>query len=390
MGGGLIGLATAYALTQARPGARIILLEKETRIAQHQSGRNSGVIHAGVYYEPGSLKARLCRAGLHATLAFCRAHQVPHAQCGKLIVATTLFELERLRALEIRARANEVAVEWLDQQALRQCEPHITGVAALRVAETGMVDYPALAERLSALLQAAGVVIALNAEVTRVRELSDHIELDTPGQAYRGHQLITCAGLHADRLARMAGLDFDFALVPFRGEYFRLSPSRNDLTRHHIYPVPDPTLPFLGIHLTRLIDGGVSVGPSAMLAFAREGYRLGQIDSDHVRAMARFPGLWRLLARHSRAGLAELRCALSTSAYLAEVRKYCPTLNLDDLLPHPSGVRAQAVTRDGRLLHDFLILNTPRATYVCNAPSPAATAALPIGAEIARQVLARG
>ena len=389
VGGGLVGLASAYALRPARPGARVVLVEKEARLAQHQSGHNSGVIHAGVYYEPGSLKARLCRAGHAATLAFCRAHQVPYEQCGKLIVATNALELARLKALEQRAGANEVPVEWLEGPALQQCEPHIAGLAALRVAATGMVDYPALAERLGTLLRNAGVEIVCNAEVTKVRESVDQVEIETPGGAYVGRHLIVCAGLHADRLARLAGLALDFLVVPFRGDYFRLASGRAELIRQHIYPVPDPTLPFLGIHLTRLIDGGISVGPSAMLAFAREGYRLGEIDFGDLAEMARFPGVWRLLARHARAGVAELRCALSRSYYLEEVRKYCPSLNLEDLQPHPSGVRAQAVSRAGHLLHDFLIRNTARATYVCNAPSPAATAALPIGVEIVRQVLAR-
>ncbi len=389
VGGGLVGLSTAYSLVHARPGSRVVVVEKEAGLAQHQSGHNSGVIHAGVYYEPGSLKARLCRAGHAATLDFCRAHQVPYELCGKLIVATNRLELERLKALERRAIANEVAVEWLEGTALRQREPHIAGLAALHVAATGMVDYPALAARLGILLRNAGVAIECAAEVTKVREREGQIELETARGAYVGKHLIVCAGLHADRLARLAGLVLEFAVVPFRGDYFRLAAGRAELIRHHIYPVPDPTLPFLGIHLTRLIDGGISVGPSAMLAFAREGYRLGQINLGDLAEMACFPGVWRLLARHARAGLAELRCAISKSYYLKEVQKYCPTLNLDDLQPHPSGVRAQAVSREGYLLHDFLIRNTARATYVCNAPSPAATAALPIGVEIVRQVLAR-
>lgn len=387
VGAGLVGLATAWKLLAVRPDARILILEKEAVIASHQSGRNSGVIHAGVYYEPGSLKARFCREGLLATYAFCAEHGVPHARCGKLIVATSLTEVSRLKELASRAEQNAATVDWLDQSALTAVEPAVTGLAALRVHETGMADYPAMARALCDLITAGGARVELGQAVQSVREHADGVEVQTPGAAYTAGHLIVCAGLQGDRLARQAGLALDFALVPFRGDYFRLSSSHDALITHHIYPVPDPALPFLGIHLTRLVEGGVSVGPSAMLAFAREGYRLGDVNARDLVEMARFPGLWRLLGRHAGAGLRELGCALVRSRYLREVRKYCPTLELADLLPHPSGVRAQAVSRNGRLLHDFIIRETAHATFVCNAPSPAATASLPIGAEIARRAL---
>jgi L-2-hydroxyglutarate oxidase len=387
IGAGLVGLATAWKLLSARPDARVLVLEKEHAVAIHQSGRNSGVIHAGVYYEPGSLKARFCREGLQATYAFCAEHGIPHARCGKLIVATNPQEVLRLKALAERAEQNAASVAWLDQGALSAAEPAVTGLAALRVDDTGMADYPAMARTLAQLITAAGARIELGHTVQSVRECSDGVEVQTPGAAYSARHLIVCAGLQGDRLARQAGLALDFAIVPFRGDYFRLRDAHATLIRHHIYPVPDPALPFLGIHLTRLVEGGISVGPSAMLACAREGYRLSDFNARDLREMVFFPGLWRVLGRHAGAGLRELGCALSKSRYLREVRKYCPSVQLEDLLPHPSGVRAQAVSRDGQLLHDFLIRETAHATFVCNAPSPAATASLPIGAEIARLAL---
>lgn len=387
IGAGLVGLATAWKLLGARPTARILVLDKEAAVATHQSGRNSGVIHAGVYYEPGSLKARFCREGLQATYAFCAEHDIPHARCGKLIVATNTDEVLRLKALASRARDNAATVHWLARAELEAIEPAVTGLAALQVHDTGMADYPAMARTLETLIRAAGARVELGQSVRAVRERADFVEIETASAAYSARHLIVCAGLHGDRLARQAGLALDFAIVPFRGDYFRLRDRHAQLISHHIYPVPDPSLPFLGIHLTRLIEGGISVGPSAMLALAREGYRLHDVDGRDLAEMALFPGLWRVLGRHAGAGFRELGCALSKSRYLREVRKYCPAVGLDDLLPHPSGVRAQAVSRDGRLLHDFLIRETAHATFVCNAPSPAATASLPIGAEIARLAL---
>ena len=387
IGGGLVGLSTAWQLLKARPGARVLVLEKERAVACHQSGRNSGVIHAGVYYEPGSLKARLCRAGLKETYSFCAEHGVPHARCGKLIVATTALEESRLAALATRATANGVPLEWLDAAQLRAAEPAVSGRAALKVHETGMADYPAMARTLVQLIEALGGTVALGVEITDIRERADCLELQAPDAVFTTRQLVVCAGLQGDRLARRAGLALDFAIVPFRGNYFRLPAHRAGLIRHHIYPVPDPGLPFLGIHLTRLIDGGISLGPSAMLAFAREGYALTRVSARDVADMCIFPGLPRLLWRHRRAGLSELACALSPARYLREAQRYCPELTQDDLLPMPSGVRAQAVSREGHLLHDFLIRRTARAVFVCNAPSPAATACLPIGAEIVREML---
>ncbi len=387
VGGGIVGLATAYTLQSMVPGARVVIIEKEPRLAQHQTGRNSGVIHAGVYYEPGSLKARLCQEGLNATLSFCRDHDIPFAQCGKLIVATDELELTRLKTLASRAAANGVVTEWLDDVALRAREPQVRGLAALFVSATGMVDYAEVALKLAERIRAAGGEFRLSATVVGLHENSDDVVITTSAGRITATKIIVCAGLYGDRLAKLVGLTLDFSIVPFRGAYFRLPDSRRDLINHHIYPVPDPALPFLGIHLTRLIDGGISVGPSAMLAFAREGYGLTTINGRDVGEMLLNPALWRVLACHWRAELTELRCALSPGYYLREVQKFCPQLTRADLLPYRAGVRAQALSRDGKLIHDFVIRRTPHTVFVCNAPSPAATAALPIAREIVAQAL---
>ena len=385
VGGGILGLATAYQLMRRQPAARITLLEKEPQIALHQSGRNSGVIHAGVYYEPGSLKARLCRAGLKQTIEFCQAHSVPYLQCGKLIVATSSDETERLRILALRAAANGASSHWLAAGELAEREPAIRGEAALLIPESGMVDYGAVCHALRLYLLKAGVELRLNTEVLTLRESASEVVATTNAEARTARYAIVCAGVLGDRLARRAGLKVEFALIPFRGDYYRLPAARSGLVNHHIYPVPDPRLPFLGVHLTRLIDGGISVGPSAMLAFAREGYDRLSFDVRDSYEMLKFPGLWRLLARFPAAGVQELAAASSSRFYLRLVHKYCPEIELSDLLPHPSGVRAQAVSRDGKLVHDFILRQTARITYVLNAPSPAATSALPIAAEIIAQ-----
>ncbi|MGR9091501.1 MAG: L-2-hydroxyglutarate oxidase [Gammaproteobacteria bacterium] len=382
IGAGIVGLATALRLRQRYPDASIAVIEKEQLPAAHQSGHNSGVIHAGVYYEPGSAKAVLCRAGLAATLAFCRANDIPFEQCGKLVVATNSLEHERLRALHERAASNGVACELLDRSALAAIEPHVRGVAALRVRETGIVDYAAVARAMAARLSRDGVDLHFKAHVTAIDETGHGIELATSTGTVATAHLIACAGLQSDRIATLAGIGGGFAIVPFRGDFYRLPASRADLVRHLVYPVPDPALPFLGVHLTRTIDGGMIVGPSAMLAFDRETYAKFAFSWRDVKALARTPGLARLLLQFRGAGITECLHAVSRRAYLRAVRKYCPDLTLADLSGHSCGIRAQAVSPDGRLMHDFLIRRTPRSVHVCNAPSPAATAALPIADRI--------
>jgi len=387
IGAGIIGLAVARALQQREPHAKVLVVEKETIVAAHQTGHNSGVIHAGIYYEPGSLKARLCRAGLERTIAYCREHGVAYEQCGKLIVAVDEVELQRMRALYERAEKNGAPVKLMSAAELREREPAVTGLGALFAPETGIVDYPGLCRSLAAEIAERGE-IRFGIEVHAISEEAETVYVETSGTVIRTQRLVVCGGLQADRLLRASGQPVDFAVVPFRGDYYALPASRRDLVKHLIYPVPDPTLPFLGIHLTRMIDGGITVGPSAMLAFARERYTRAAIDARDLFDACRFPGTWRVLARYPRAGLKELGYALSPALYLRAVQRYCPELTSADLLPYQCGIRAQAVSPDGRLIHDFLLRRTPRTLHVCNAPSPAATAALPIADEVVARLLA--
>ncbi len=387
IGGGIVGVSTAMQLAERAPGLSIILLEKEDALARHQTGHNSGVIHAGVYYAPGSLKARYCREGAAATYRFAREHGLPVEQCGKLIVATSAIEVDRLKDLHGRASANGLEPEWIGGARLRELEPNITGLAAVRVASSGIADYPAITRRMAEVARGRGVEIRCGTAVVDIREEAAAVEIVTRGGSLRARRAIVCAGLLADRLARRCGLSPDFQIVPFRGEYFVL-PGRHDrIVDHLIYPVPDPALPFLGVHLTRMIDGSVTVGPNAILALAREGYRWRDVNLRDMAETLRFGGFWRMLGRHTAASVDELRGSLSRRRYLELCRKYCPSLELDDLRPYPAGVRAQAVMRDGTLVHDFLIQRSRRCLHVCNAPSPAATAALPIGAHLVDQFL---
>ena len=378
VGAGIVGLAVAMRLQQQQPRTRIKILEKEDRVAAHQSGHNSGVIHAGVYYEPGSLKARLCRAGLIQTIAFCRQHEIEFRQCGKLIVATNSREAVRLDELYDRARKNGVECRRVDARELDELEPNVSGIAALQVTETGIVDYAAICRKMLDIVSAGGGEIITQAEVTGIQEASTDVRVDTSASSFSAKRLIVCAGLQSDRMAKLAGLPADFAIIPFRGDFFRLSAERADIVNHLIYPVPDPSMPFLGVHLTPTIDGGMTVGPSAMLALHREAYKKFAVSIPDLSEMIRYRGLWRLLLRYPQAGASEFFHAVSRRAYLRAIRKYCPRLEMSDLVEHQCGVRAQAVSRDGYLIHDFLIKRTSRTTHICNAPSPAATASLPI------------
>ena len=389
IGGGIVGLASALALIERCPGASLVLLEKEADVARHQTGHNSGVIHSGIYYAPGSLKAQLCKAGTAATLAFAAEHGVAYEVCGKLIVATDRLELARLADLAARAAINGIACETLDAAELARREPMIAGLGALWIASTGIVDYPALARAMAARIVALGGRIETGAAVSAIREEAGGVAVTAGERRWSVRQLVVCAGLQADRLARLGGIDADFRIIPFRGEYYRLPTAKAQIAKALIYPVPDPALPFLGVHLTRTIDGGMTVGPNAVLGLAREGYARGSVDARDLADIVSFAGFWKLARAQWRSGLAELRGSLSRRAYLALCRKYCPSLELADLLPEVAGIRAQAVLRDGTMVHDFLIRETRRSVHVCNAPSPAATSALPIGAMIADQVLAQ-
>ncbi len=383
IGGGIVGVATGLELSRRHSGLAVVVLEKEPVLAAHQSGRNSGVIHAGVYYQPGSLKARLCKAGVSATVAFCREHGLAFEQCGKLMVATDAAEAARMEALDQRCHANGIAVERLDASELRRREPHIAGVGALHVAATGITDYAAITRAMANLLRAGGGEVRTEFAVEGIEETVSGVVVRGGSLEVTARHVIVCAGVMADRLAKLCGIEVDFQIVPFRGEYYRLGRDKDRLVQHLIYPIPDPDLPFLGVHLTRMIGGYITVGPNAVLALSRNGYGWGDISLGDLSDMVQFSGFHRLLAAHGKAGLAELCSSLSRRRYLDLCRRYCPELTLADLQPYRSGVRAQAVMRDGSLAHDFLIRETERTIHVCNAPSPAATSAIPIARHIA-------
>jgi L-2-hydroxyglutarate oxidase len=388
VGGGIVGLATAREILKRRPGTSLVLLEKEADLAAHQTGHNSGVIHAGVYYAPGSLKARLCRAGNQQTKQFCAEHGIPIEECGKLIVATTPIEVQRLADLRKRCAANEIAAREVAGADLVTLEPRIAGLAALLVPSTGIVDYRQVSLALAEEIRKHGGEMRLRTCVRAITERSGEVEiLLTEGEPVRASQLIACAGLQADRLARAARLDVPLRIIPFRGEYFQLPTTKSNVVRHLIYPVPDPELPFLGVHLTRMINGRVTVGPNAVLGFAREDYSHFSFNLRDTAETLCFSGFWHIARMHWRSALNELRGSLQRSRYLQECRKYCPELTLQDLQPYPAGIRAQAVLPDGTLVHDFMFADTPRMVHVLNAPSPAATAALPIARLIAARAL---
>ena len=388
VGGGIVGLSTAWQLQQRKPDAAILLLEKEPRLAQHQTGRNSGVIHAGIYYTPGSLKAQFCKQGVEATIQFCRENDIRFEQCGKLIVATDQAEQDRLLQLFARAEQNGLDVELLNGDELARREPNIVGTGAIFLRTTGIADYPAITRAMSQRFTELGGEVRLSAEVTDIQESAEEVTVSlATGATISGKYLIACAGLMADRLAAMQGIEVDFQIIPYRGEYYQLPAARNDIVKHLIYPVPNPDLPFLGIHLTRMIDGSVTVGPNALQGWKREGYGRLNVNLKDVFSMLRFEGFWRATRKNFRSGVREIRNSIWKPGYLKQVHKYCPTISLSDLLPYRTGVRAMAVARDGTLVEDFLFKETPRSLHVCSAPSPAATSSIPIGAYICERVL---
>ncbi|MCX5042979.1 L-2-hydroxyglutarate oxidase [Aldersonia sp. NBC_00410] len=388
IGGGIVGVATAQRILRERPGASLVLLEKGAALARHQTGHNSGVIHSGIYYQPGSLKAELCRRGAAATKAFAAEHGIAYDECGKLLVATCPAEMARMSALYERSKENRLEVEIIDKAELARREPEVSGLGALFVPSTGIVDYRGITETLAALVTAAGGEIALGCEVTTISESDDHVAVSGPSGSWQARRLVVCGGLQADRLARAAGIRTDFRIVPFRGEYYELPPERAGLVSTLIYPIPDPDLPFLGVHLSPTIEGTLTVGPNAVLGLSREGYRKGSVTARDLRDIAGFPGFYRVARANVRTGARELRNSLFKRGYLAECRKYCPSLTLADLRPREAGIRAQAVLRDGTLVHDFLIERTARSVHVLNAPSPAATSALPIAEIVTEKLLA--
>ncbi len=385
VGAGIVGLATARAIQQERPNARVVVLEKESAIASHQSGRNSGVLHAGVYYPPGSDKARLCTAGRASMVEFCREHGIAHEVCGKVVVAVDEAERGRLAELEERCLANGVRATAIGPEALRELEPHAAGVGALHVLDTGITDFGGVCSRLAEQIEEAGGEVRLDAAVVSGSERGEGLVVETTRGALVAARLVNCAGLHADRIANAVsgpGGANGLRIIPFRGEYCELTPERSSLVNNLIYPVPDPQFPFLGVHLTRGVDGRVHIGPNAVLALAREGYSWRRVAFDDLRETLRSRGFRKLAARYWRYGLGEMSRSVSKRRFTRAIQRLVPEVRRPDLERAPAGVRAQAITADGDLVDDFAFHQVGRALHVLNAPSPAATAALEIGRAI--------
>lgn len=384
VGGGIVGLAIARELHTA--GHAVTVCEKEREWARHQTGRNSGVVHSGLYYRPGSLKARMCVAGARSMVGYAREHGVPVRVCGKLVVATSEHELPALDELERRGVANGVPARRLDPSGARDYEPEVRCVAALRVESTGIIDFVGVSEAMATQLRDAGADLRTGTEVLAVRTVGQRVRVSTTGGDVEADGLVNCAGLHSDRVARLAGLTPAARIVPFRGEYHALAPGAAGRVRGLIYPVPDPEFPFLGLHLTRGLDGDVHAGPNAVLALRREGYRWRDVSARDLREVFGYRGFWALARRHARTGAAEMWRSASRGAFAASLSEMVPGIAADDLVPSPAGVRAQAVGPDGALVDDFLLQTAPRQVHVLNAPSPAATSALEIARHVVREL----
>jgi L-2-hydroxyglutarate oxidase len=391
IGGGIIGLATAMKIAEVHPRMKLRVMEKEAHIARHQSGHNSGVIHSGLYYRPGSIKARTCVIGRKALIDFCDRNSVPYELCGKVVVATSEQELSRLEELHRRGLANGLhGIELIGPERLKDLEPHAAGLKALHVPETGIIDYTKVTEAYAQRVQNLGGEISTSHEVTGVRQHGSEIILKTSAGEYRTRHLINCGGLFSDAIARMlrgsddgSGILDEHRIIPFRGEYYKIAPEKNYLVRNLIYPVPDPAFPFLGVHFTRMIRGGVEAGPNAVLAFAREGYRMGDINIADLWQTLSYKGFWAMTGRYWQTGFGELYRSLSKQAFVKALRKLLPEISMNDLVPGGAGVRAQAVSASGALVDDFVITNSRNVIHVLNAPSPGATASLAIGQSIA-------
>ena len=380
VGGGIVGLATAFRLSQRLPGAEITVVEKESSVGRHQTGHNSGVLHSGLYYKPGSLKARLAVRVIRQMVEFCREHSIPHEICGKLVVAADGAELPGLRDLHERGLANGLeGLRMLGPQEMREIEPHAGGVAALRVPQEGIVDYQKVCE---ALVKCIHGRVATNAKVRSLRQTYGGWSAETEAGDFEAKLLINCAGLHCDHVSELAGLRREVRIAPFRGEYYKIKPDRQSLVRHLIYPVPDPKFPFLGVHFTRLIHGGVEAGPNAVLAFAREGYRKTDINPRDLFDAVSYSGLWNFLARHTRMCWEEIERSFSKRLFAQSLQRLVPEIHASDLDTGGTGVRAQAITPQGELVQDFHFVEQANAVHVLNAPSPGATASLAIGEEI--------
>ena len=388
IGGGIVGLGTALKLGKKFSSARVTVLEKEAKVGLHQTGNNSGVLHCGLYYKPGSVKARMAVQGVQEMVAFCRDNNVPHEICGKLVVAVDETEVQRLKNLHERGRQNGLAgLQWLSREEMREIEPHVGGVAALRVPQEGIVDYPKVCEAMLKRIAEQGGKVVTNARVTKLKPTGAGWVAGTTAGDFEADFVVNCAGLHCDRVSELAGEKREVRIVPFRGEYYKLKPARQHLVKHLIYPVPDPQFPFLGVHFTRLIEGGVEAGPNAVLAFKREGYKKTDFNAVDLFDALSFGGLWKFLGQHKRMCWEEIKRSFSKELFCQSLQRLVPEIRTDDLETGGAGVRAQAMSPDGTLVQDFSFVRGRKALHVLNAPSPAATAALTIGEEIASQLV---
>ena len=386
IGGGIVGLATAMALGKRFPQSRIVLLEKEQALAQHQTGRNSGVIHSGIYYKPGSFKAKFARAGSRSMVEFCQEHGIAHEICGKVIVATEPEELPLLENLYQRGLANQLTITRLSAEAIKEIEPHVNGLAGIRVPSTGIVDYKQVSATYARIIQAQGGEIRLGTRVEQLDMRSDGITIGTSQGELGARFLINCAGLHSDRIARLGKASIDMQIVPFRGEYYELKPEKRYLVKHLIYPVPNPNFPFLGVHFTRMINGDVHAGPNAVLSLKREGYHKTDVDLRDSAEVLSSPAFWKLARTNMGEGVKEIVRSVSKAAFVRSLQRLIPEVQSDDVVPSHAGVRAQALRNDGALVDDFMFVSGPNALHVCNAPSPGATASIEIGKSIVERI----
>ncbi|MFC0237796.1 L-2-hydroxyglutarate oxidase [Fictibacillus phosphorivorans] len=386
IGGGIVGLSTAYSLSKRFPHARLSVLEKEDSWSKHQTGNNSGVIHSGIYYKPGSLKAKFAKEGNKEMIDFCQKYNVNYEQCGKVIVATKQDELPHIKNLYQRGIANELELSMIGPEQIKEEEPFVHGIQAVKVPSAGIVDYKQVCLTLVSILEKHGVELLLNTEVKKIIEKSEQVDIVTNQKDFTAKYIVNCGGLHSDRLAKMTGLSPDVKIIPFRGEYFELKPDKQYLVKNLIYPVPNPEFPFLGVHFTRMINGGVEAGPNAVLGLKREGYLKRDINFKDATEIMLYSGFWKMARKYWKEGTVEIWRSLSKKAFVKSLQELVPDIQESDIIPSPSGVRAQALRSDGSLVDDFFIEQSKRSINVCNAPSPAATACFPIGREIAKRV----
>jgi L-2-hydroxyglutarate oxidase len=386
VGGGIVGLSTGMAIYKRFPNAKVVVIEKESVVAEHQTGHNSGVIHSGIYYKPGSFKARFARQGSQSIKAFCQTYDIDHEICGKVIVASKQEEIPLLENLYKRGLENQLDIQRIGSDELKEIEPHVKGLGAIRVPQAGIVNYRQVSEKFASIIEEHGGEIRLNTKVEKIHEESDQVMIETSRGTIKAQLVINCAGLHSDRVATAAGYKTDMKILPFRGEYYKLKPEKRYLVKHLIYPVPNPKFPFLGVHFTRMISGEVDAGPNAVLSFKREGYKKTDFNAKDLAEALTYSGLWKMAGKFAKEGLDEYIRSFSKKQFTKSLKELIPEIQEDDLVPAPAGVRAQAIKNDGNMVDDFHIIMGKRTIHVCNAPSPAATASIEIGKEVVNRI----